>query len=151
MKIYKPKADFQQSLNLQNSYIEVLKTYHKDLLEKARKAKGYQKSKFNVELFELAQKLDSQIEILKEKIWHYNEVFIKSYDAELKDCEENFERTWDSSLKYIEKNIDKNTEVCNKIKSLTEDYLSLDKENKDNIEVKNILYKDLNTLLSMDK
>ena len=42
-------------------------------------------------------------------------------------------------------------EVCNKIKSLTEDYLSLDKENKDNIEVKNILYKDLNTLLSMDK
>ena len=151
MKLYKPKEDFQKSLNVQNSYIEVLKVYHKELLEKARKAKGYQKAKFNVDLFELAQKLDSQIELLKEKVWHYNDVFIKPYDEELKQCEEQFEATWANALKYVDKNLDKNTEICNKIKFLTEDYLSLDKENKDHIEIKNVLYKDLKSLLNMDK
>tara|TARA_Y100000385_G_C13013987_1_gene602981 strand:+ start:156 stop:611 length:456 start_codon:yes stop_codon:yes gene_type:complete len=151
MKLYKPKEDFQKSLNVQNSYIEVLKVYHKELLEKARKAKGYQKAKFNVDLFELAQKLDSQIELLKEKVWHYNDVFIKSYDEELKQCEEKFETIWAEALKYIDKNLNKNTEICNKIKFLTEDYLSLDKENKDHIEIKNVLYKDLTSLLNMDK
>jgi len=151
MKLYKPKEDFQKSLNVQNSYIEVLKVYHKELLEKARKAKGYQKAKFNVDLFELAQKLDTQIELLKEKVWHYNDVFIKAYDKELKECEEQFEKIWEDALKYVDKNIEKNTEICNKIKFLTEDYLSLDKENKDHIEIKNVLFKDLKSLLSMDK
>jgi|TARA_B110000908_G_C10242717_1_gene446974 nucleoside-triphosphatase THEP1 len=151
MKLYKPKEDFKKSLNVQNSYVEVLKKYHTELLEKSRKSKGYQKAKFNVELFELAQKLDSQIELLKEKVWHYNDVFIGPYEIELKECSENFEDIWKKSLNYITKNIKKETEICNKMKFLTEDYLSLDEDNKDHIEIKNVIYKDLKTLLSMDK
>ena len=34
MKIYKPKEEFQQAINIQNAYVELLKNYHKNLMTK---------------------------------------------------------------------------------------------------------------------
>ena len=34
MKIYKPKEDYVQAINIQNTYVELLKIYHKELSEK---------------------------------------------------------------------------------------------------------------------
>ena len=70
------EKEFKQKLNIQNAYVEVLKNYHTDLLEKVKKTKkGYQRSKLEVDLFELAQKLDENVSILRNAVNKYNETF----------------------------------------------------------------------------
>tara|TARA_R110001592_G_scaffold308786_1_gene582812 strand:+ start:408 stop:680 length:273 start_codon:yes stop_codon:yes gene_type:complete len=70
------EKEFKQRLNIQNAYVEVLKNYHTDLLEKVKKTKkGYQRSKLEVDLFELAQKLDENVNILRNAVKKYNETF----------------------------------------------------------------------------
>jgi hypothetical protein len=149
MKIYKPKEDFEKSINFQNAYVELLKKFHKELSEKCKKGKGYQKAKNDVDLYETAVKLDAQIALLKEKIEHYQNIFIKPYDLELKECEQKFEQVWEESLQYVSENLEKNTEVCNKIKKTTEDFLGLNLTDKQHIEVRNVVYKDLKNLLKL--
>ena len=143
MKIYKPKEDFEKSINFQGAYVELLKKLHRELSEKCKKGKGYQKAKNDVELYELAVKLDAQIGLLNEKVTHYKDVFIKPYELELEECADQFEEVWSEALDYIDKNLESNTEICNKIKSTTEDFLSIDLKDKQHIEIKNVVYKDL--------
>ena len=135
MKIYKPKEDFEKSINFQGAYVELLKKLHRELSEKCKKGKGYQKAKNDVELYELAVKLDAQIALLNE--------------LELEECADQFEEVWSEALNYIDKNLESNTEICNKIKSTTEDFLSIDLKDKQHIEVKNVVYKDLKNLLKL--
>ena len=149
MKIYKPKEDFEKSINFQGAYVELLKKLHRELSEKCKKGKGYQKAKNDVELYELAVKLDAQIALLNEKVTHYKDVFIKPYELELEECADQFEEVWSEALDYIDKNLESNTEICNKIKSTTEDFLSIDLKDKRHIEVRNVVYKDLKNLLKL--
>ena len=149
MKIYKPKEDFEKSINFQGAYVELLKKLHRELSEKCKKGKGYQKAKNDVELYELAVKLDAQIALLNEKVTHYKDVFIKPYELELEECADQFEEVWSEALDYIDKNLESNTEICNKIKSTTEDFLSIDLKDKQHIEVKNVVYKDLKNHLKL--
>lgn len=151
MLLHKPKENFQRTINLQNAYIELLKKQHNGLAEICKDGEGYEKLKNDVDLYELAVKLDAQISLFKEKLSHYQDIFIKPYDEELKECEENFESTWEQSLQYISDNLEKNTEVCNNIKSKTESYLALEEAHKNHIEVKNVLYKDLKVLFKLTK
>jgi len=151
MLLHKPKENFQQTINLQGAYIELLKKLHAASAEKGKNLKGYEKAKMDVELYEVAVKLDAQISLFKEKLSHFQNIFIKPYDKELAECEEGFEDVWNKSLQYVSDNLEKNTEVCNNIKSKTEEYLSLEKEDKNHIEVKNVVYKDLKILLKLSK
>ena len=48
MKIYKPKEDYVQAINIQNTYVELLKIYHKELSEKVNTTKGFQQAKYRV-------------------------------------------------------------------------------------------------------
>ena len=105
MKIYKPKEDFEKSINFQGAYVELLKKLHRELSEKCKKGKGYQKAKNDVELYELAVKLDAQIALLNEKVTHYKDVFIKPYELELEECADQFEEVWSEALDYIDKNL----------------------------------------------
>tara|TARA_Y100000361_G_C11142660_1_gene336052 strand:- start:657 stop:1286 length:630 start_codon:yes stop_codon:yes gene_type:complete len=107
MKIYKPKEDFVQAINIQNTYVELLKIYHKELTEKVNTTKGFQQAKYRVEIFELASKLDEQVSLLKEKIDHFDNNFVKQYDIELKECEENFDKIIKDPKKLLKKNFDK--------------------------------------------
>ena len=107
MKIYKPKEDYVQAINIQNTYVELLKIYHKELSEKVNTTKGFQQAKYRVEIFELASKLDEQVSLLKEKIDHYDNNFIKQYDIELKECEKNFDKIIKNPKKLLKENYDK--------------------------------------------
>jgi len=49
----KEQKEFQQKLNIQNAYVEVLKNYHTDLLEKVKKAKNISES----EIIEVIEEL----------------------------------------------------------------------------------------------
>lgn len=183
MKIYKPKEEFQQSINFQGAYVELLKKLHKELSDKCKSGKGYQKAKNDVDLYELAVKLDAQIALLNEKVTHYKNIFIKSYDLELEECADQFEEVWAEALNYIDKNLEAHTkelkeqeeilfktdaldeswaeemekvsvlhlrlEQTKKIKSTTEEFLSIDLKDKQHIEVKNVVYKDLKNLLKL--
>jgi len=62
MIVYKPKADFETSINIQKQYVQLLKEYHAQLMIKKDKGNEYIKSKMRVELYELSQKLDKQID-----------------------------------------------------------------------------------------
>ena len=66
-----------------------------------------------------------------------------------KECGEKFEEVWEQSLQYVSENLEKNTEVCNKIKKTTEDFLGLNLTDKQHIEVRNVVYKDLKNLLKL--
>tara|TARA_R110001606_G_C15399301_1_gene652677 strand:- start:4533 stop:5174 length:642 start_codon:yes stop_codon:yes gene_type:complete len=107
MKIYKPKAEFEQAINIQNTYVELLKNYHKELTEKIKNSKGYDLAKYQLKMYETATKLDEQIELLREKLNHFDKNFINQYNEELKECEENF----DSLLKDVFKDLKNNHRV----------------------------------------
>ena len=107
MKIYKPKAEFEQAINIQNTYVELLKNYHKELSDKIKKSKGYDLAKYQLKMYETATKLDEQIELLREKLNHFDKNFINQYNEELKECEENF----DSLLKDVFKDLKNNHRV----------------------------------------
>jgi len=107
MKIYKPKEEFEQSINIQNAYVELLKNYHKELTEKIKGSKGFQLAKYQLEYYEVATKLDEQIELLREKINHFDQNFIEQYDEELKECKENFEDVLANAQKNVTKNYKK--------------------------------------------
>lgn len=107
MKIYKPKEEFEQAINIQNTYVELLKNYHKELSEKIKNSKGYDFAKYQLKMYETATKLDEQIELLREKLNHFDKNFINQYNEELKECEENF----DSLLKDVFKDLKNNHRV----------------------------------------
>ena len=151
MLVYKPKDDFQKTINFQGNYIELLKKLHSSLTEKCKKSKGYERANNDVMLYELAVKLDAQISLFTEKLSHYQDIFIKPYDLELEECAEQFDEVWRAALSYVDVNLEKNTEVCNKIKHKTEGFTALEWEDKNHIEVKNVVYKDLKNLLKLFK
>jgi len=104
MKIYKPKAEFEQAINIQNTYVELLKNYHKELSEKIKNSKGYDLAKYQLKMYETATKLDEQIELLREKLNHFDKNFINQYNEELKECEENFDSLLKDAFKDLKNN-----------------------------------------------
>ena len=209
MKIYKPKEEFEQAINIQNTYVELLKNYHKELSDKIKKSKGYDLAKYQLKMYETATKLDEQIELLREKLNHFDKNFINQYNEELKECEENFDsllkdafkdlknhhRVWmknlndkikdgNEVLKSITEKSKKQTkfsfskdleltreythqlELNNKIESFINgsdkllenkkqkiefyitDWQSVSLKDRNHIEVKNVLYKDLLNLVT---
>lgn len=107
MKIYKPKEEFQQAINIQNTYVELLKNYHKELSIKIKSSKGYALAKYQLEIYEIATKLDEQIGLLREKINHFDNNFIEQYEIELKECEENFDEIIKNPKELLRENFDK--------------------------------------------
>tara|TARA_R100001244_G_C5168581_1_gene131543 strand:+ start:926 stop:1381 length:456 start_codon:yes stop_codon:yes gene_type:complete len=146
MIVYKPKGDFEQSIGIQEQYVTLLKTYYAELMMKAQKSKGYQLSKYRVELHELSTKLDLQISLLEEKKSNFNEYFIPSYNKELEECESKYDEIWLEACKYVNFN---DNDITNKMKFAMDSLMEQDEENRKHIEVKNVVYKDLKTLLSL--
>ena len=145
MIVYKPKGDFEASINIQKQYVQLLKEYHAQLMIKKDKGNEYIKSKMRVDLFELSQKLDKQIELYDEKYNTFYNHFLPGYELELKDCEENFDKVFKEAKSKKSKSKDVESKINNTIKS----YEQLDNENKAHIEVKNVIYRDLKILLSL--
>jgi hypothetical protein len=55
-----------------------LKEYHKNLLEKSKNTdEDYLKSKLNLEVYELAIKIDSNVNLLNSKVKEYNNIYTK--------------------------------------------------------------------------
>jgi|TARA_B110000908_G_C10134181_1_gene393640 hypothetical protein len=68
----------QNELNVLNGYVQVLKEYHKNLLEKSKNTdEDYLKSKLNLEVYELAIKIDSNVNLLNSKVKEYNNIYTK--------------------------------------------------------------------------
>ena len=124
MKIYKPKEEFQQTINIQNAYVELLKNYHKELNDKIKSSKGFALAKYQLEFYEIATKLDEQIALLREKINHFDNNFIEQYDKELKECEENFEDIVENADKKLKKNYKKWLDYLYKEKLQHIDYIN---------------------------
>ena len=145
MIVYKPKGDFETSINIQKQYVQLLKEYHAQLMIKKDKGNEYIKSKMRVDLFELSQKLDKQIELYDEKHDTFYNHFLPGYELQLKECEENFDKVF----KEAKNKKSKSKEVESKINNTIKSYEELDEDNKAHIEVKNVIYSDLKILLSL--
>ena len=144
--VYKPKGDFEQSIGIQEQYVTLLKSYHAELMGKAQNSKGYQQSKLRVELHDLSTKLDLQILLLDDKKIYFSDYFLPSYNKELKECESKYDETWLEACKYVNFN---DNDITNKMKFAMDSLMEQDEENRKHIEVKNVVYKDLKTLLSL--
>lgn len=144
---YKPKEDFDKAIGIQEQYILLLKNYHAELMMKTQKSKGFQQSKYRVELHELSTKLDCQIKLYESKKFNYETYFLPDYEKQLKDCEENYESVWFEACKYIKLNTN---EISKKMKNGMDAIMELEEEDRKNTEVKNVVYQDLKTLLSLN-
>lgn len=147
MIVYKPKGDFEKSIGIQEQYVLLLKTYHAELMGKAQNSKGYQQAKLRVELHELSTKLDLQIALLDEKTNHFKNDFLPGYNKELEGCESNFDVVWMDALKFMKLNDE--SDITTRMKRAIDSFMELDTENRSHIEVKNVVFKDLKTLLSL--
>ena len=87
-----------------------------------------------------------QISLLDEKKKNFNEYFLPSYDKELEECESKYDEVWLEACKYVNFN---DNDITNKMKFAMDSFMELDEENRKHIEVKNVVYKDLETLLSL--
>ena len=162
MKIYKPKAEFEQAINIQNTYVELLKNYHKELSDKIKNSKGYDLANYQLKMYETATKLDEQIELLREKLNHFDKNFINQYNEELKECEENFDSLLKDAFKDLKnhhrvwmKNLNDKIKDGNEVlKSITEKSkkqtkfsfskdLELTREYTHQLELNNLLHQDL--------
>ena len=144
---YKPKEDFDKAIGIQEQYILLLKNYHAELMMKTQKSKGFQQSKYRVELHELSTKLDCQIKLYESKKFNYETYFLPDYEKQLKDCEENYDSVWFEACKYIKLNTN---EISKKMKNGMDAIMELEEEDRKNTEVKNVVYQDLKTLLSLN-
>ena len=147
MIVYQPKGEFKTSISIQEQYVGLLKGLHAQLMIQNKKSSGYNKAKYSVELHELSTKLDAQIKTLSNKKDHFNNVFLPNYDKELLECENKFDSVWIDSCKYLKLN--ENSELSPKFKNAMDSFMELDTDNRKHIEVKNLVYKDLKTLLSL--
>tara|TARA_R110000803_G_scaffold133104_1_gene200320 strand:+ start:1602 stop:2048 length:447 start_codon:yes stop_codon:yes gene_type:complete len=148
MKVYKPKADFESSIGIQKQYVDLLKTHHAQLMIKCNNSKGYTLSKHRLELHEISSKLDSEIKLLTEKQEHFD-VYVIGYDKELEECKKEWDFIWTDACAYIYTKKERN-DICDSMKSIMDAYMELDKENREYIEVKNVVYKNLKTLLPLE-
>ena len=145
-KIYKPKDDFERTVNIQKQYVQLLKEFHAQLMIQRSKGNAFSKSKMGVELFELSQKLDTQIEISVEKEQHYHNIFLPNYNEQLKDCESNFDKLFSQAT--VSSNQLSN-DIGDKMKIAIDSYNELDDDNKNHIELKNVVFQDLKYLISL--
>jgi len=143
---YKPKEDFEKAIAIQEQYVLLLKNYHAELMIKTQKSKGFQQSKYRVDLHELSTKLDCQIRLYESKKFNYETHFLPDYDKQLNDCEDNYDSIWIDACKYIKLN---ENETSKKMDSCMSAIMSLNEDDRKNIEVKNVVYQDLKTLLSL--
>ena len=147
MIVYQPKGDFKSSIAVQEHYVSLLKNYHAKLVEQVNIETDFQKAKLSIELHELSTKLDAQIKTLSNKKDHFNNTFLPNYDKELSECEKEYDATWIEARNFIKLN--EGSDLVPKFKNIMDSFMELDSENRKNIEVKNFVYKDLKTLLSL--
>jgi hypothetical protein len=146
MIVYKPKEDFEKSIKIQEQYVQLLKEYHAQLMIKRQKANAFMKSKLAVELHELSSKLDLQVELLNEKANHYMNHFLPKYNKELEICERDFDKVFKKGKSKL---TSLKGEIAQKLNYAISAYEQLDDVNKKHIEVKNVVFKDIKTLLSL--
>jgi|TARA_R110000824_G_scaffold305007_1_gene492757 hypothetical protein len=147
MIVYQPKGDFKSSISIQEQYVILLKGYHAQLMIQIKKSNAFQKAKLSVDLHDLSSKLDAQIKTLASKKNHYENYFLPDYNKQLEECENEFDTTWIEACRYLKLN--EGRELSLKFKNAMDSFMELDKENREHIEVKNLVYKDLKTLLSL--
>jgi len=141
----KPKEKKETELKILNQYVHLLKDYHEQIGIKIPNSNKYTKSKLSVDIFEVAQKLDGNINMLKKKHKEYED-WLPKYEKELEECKENFDKVFKKAKSTSKKAKD---EIKNKLEFAFKTYDSLEDDLRDDLEVKNILYKDLKILLSL--
>ena len=130
-----------------------------------------------VDIYEVGAKLDEQIDLLRNKILHYDTNFIIPYDLELDECKDKFDdlllncsdmleanyMEWKSAIKIEELSgegeqveqdfllsrgiLTLNSKV-KQLKFLIKDWKSLELKDRNHIEVKNVLYKDIKKVVT---
>ena len=81
----KPKEKKETELKILNQYVHLLKDYHEQLGKKIEKSNKFTKSKLSVEIFEVAQKLDGNINSALRKKHKEYEDWLPNYEKELED------------------------------------------------------------------
>jgi hypothetical protein len=143
----KPKALMQQSIENDAQYLLALGDFiHKGQHERLKlmnAKKEFEASRLQVEILDAVGKYQANEGIVNEKKLHYDNVFLPMYDAQLKECEENFSGMLNQCKELVSNMEDSDNKIIGYLKKeikVYEDYH--DKE----IEFQNHTYKILKRL-----
>ena len=146
MNLHKPKQQGLSQINILTQYVQILKEYHAQLMIKMQKADKFNKSKYALELFEVSQKLDANIPALEKKTFDFHNNFLPDYTLELAECSARFDEVLKKAKTSVKKQIGETKE---NLELALKSYDELEQEEQDNIEIKNIIFKDIINLLHL--
>lgn len=145
----KPKALMQQSIENDAQYLLALGDFiHKaqhERLKLMNAKKEFEASKLQVEILDAVGKYQANEGVVNEKKLHYDNVFLPMYEAQLKECEENFEGMVNQCKELVSNMEDSDNKIVGYLKKelkVYEDYP--EKE----IEFQNHTYKILKRLFN---
>lgn len=133
-----PKGSWQLRINAEKNYLKKLEKLAAELSNEKNinKATDLTKARWDVELFELYNKIATTRQYLKNLDYHYTNIFLPNYEEELQVCEAQ----WGAFSLAIEQFKDDET-----VKRLFDEFA----EGLENIEVKNKLFKALKHKVNM--
>ena len=90
--------------------------------------------------------MDANIPLLQQKQNEYDNVFLPAYTKELALCTSNFDKVLKKAKTLVKK---QTGEVKEKLDHALKSYSDLSKDKQNEIEIKNIIYKDIINLLNL--
>lgn len=139
MKKLLPKEHYPHKIAAEKNYLQSLETYHALLSDTntLKKSQELTRARYDVERFEIANKIVTVKDYINNLEYHYNNIFLPQYELELKECE----KKWDDFNKLItpmmiQPNVAKVFDEWND-------------EELQNIEVKNMIFKQLRHLVKI--
>jgi hypothetical protein len=138
----KPKALMQQSIENDAQYLLALGDFiHKaqhERLKLMNAKKEFEASRLQVEILDAVGKYQANEGVVNEKKLHYDNVFLPMYEAQLKECEENFNGMYNQCKELVSNMEDSDNKIIGYLKKELKVYEDYDDKE---IEFQNHTYK----------
>tara|TARA_R110002096_G_scaffold63690_4_gene155995 strand:- start:7631 stop:8068 length:438 start_codon:yes stop_codon:yes gene_type:complete len=141
---YKPKSYWESAILEDKKELDLMQSVITNSRLEIIKAKKLRESKLRLEVFYLEKTYKKVKELMLSKMESYK-MFLIGYEKELLECEKNFDGTMELAKHY------KGEDNSESVKEVLNNYSDLKEDDKNHIEVKNTLYKNLKTLMNPNK
>lgn len=123
-----PKRKMEESIENDTRYLMALGTFiqsaEKMMKRYEKSGDDYNMNKIQLEIFDAVGKLQANQGLVNDKMLHYEKVFLPTYEKEMKECGENFERVLADCRSASEKvmSTDEETKIVSFIKTELNNY-----------------------------
>lgn len=134
-----PKEHYPAKIAAEKNYLLSLQNYHAMLSDEKtlKKSQDLTRARYDVERFEVANKITVVKSYIENMEHHYNNIFLPQYERELNECQSK----WDDFKKLIEPLM-----IQPNVSRVFDEW---NDEEMENLEVKNIIFKQLRHMVKL--